>query len=61
MNGHQTIFQFTYCTKDDYRHREIFLHEQFQQSRTIPGTQKLHGFIHLMQNKLHANAKQAPC
>ena len=44
---------FTYCTKDNYRHQEIFLHEWFQQSRTIPGTQKLHGFIFLMQNKLH--------
>ena len=32
---------------------EIFLHDQFQQSRTISGTQKLHCFIPLTKNKLH--------
>lgn len=45
---------FAYCTKDDYKHQEIFLRERFQQSRTIPGTQKLHCFIPITQNKLHA-------
>ena len=31
---------FTYCITDDYKWEKIFLHDQFQQSRTIPGTQK---------------------
>ena len=44
---------FTYCTTDDYKREEIFLHDRFQQSRTIPGTQKLHCFIPLTKNKLH--------
>ena len=43
---------FAYCTKDDYRQQEMFLHDRFQLSRTIPGTQKLHCFIPLTQNKL---------
>ena len=45
---------FTYCTTNDYKREEIFLHNQFQQSRTIPGTQKLHCFIPLAKNKLHS-------
>ena len=52
MNGHQRISQ--------QRHlhtvllmEEIFLHDRFQQSRTIPGTQKLHCFIPLTNNMLH--------
>ena len=36
---------FNYCTTDDYKKAEIFLECRFQQSRTIPGTQKLHCFI----------------
>lgn len=51
-----SAMNFTYCTKDDYRRQEIFLHDRFQQSRTIPGTQKLHCFIPLTQNKLHTKA-----
>ena len=36
---------FNYCTTDDYKKAETFLECRFQQSRTIPGTQKLHCFI----------------
>ena len=32
---------------------EIFLHDQFQQSKTISGTQIVHCFILLTKNKLH--------
>ena len=36
---------FNYCTTDDYKKAETFLECRFQQSRTIPETQKLHCFI----------------
>ena len=32
---------------------ETFLHDQFQQSKTISRTQKVHCFILLTKNKLH--------
>ena len=44
---------FTYCTTDDYRKAETFLEHRFQQSRTIPGTQKLHCFIPFQKDKLY--------
>ena len=37
---------------DDYKSEQIFLEERFQQSRTIPGTRKLHCLIPLSRNKL---------
>ena len=40
---------FTYCTTDG----RVFLHDRFQQFRTIPGTEKLHCFTPLTKNKLH--------
>ena len=43
---------FKYCSLEDYKRQEIFLGEGFQQSRTIPGTQKLHAFIPLTRSKV---------
>lgn len=43
---------FKYCSLDDYKRQEIFLEERFQQSRTIPGTRKLHSFIPLTRSKV---------
>ena len=44
---------FAYCTTDDYIKADSFLELRFQQSRTIPGTQKLHCFIPFQKDKLH--------
>ena len=52
MNGHQRISQ-QWLLHTVLLMEEIFLHGQFQQSRTIPGTQKVHCFILLTKNKLH--------
>ena len=38
---------FQYVTIDDYKREEALLEHRFQQSRTIPGTRKLHCFIPL--------------
>jgi len=43
----------TYCTTDDYKKAETFLEHRFQQSRTIPGTQKHHCFIPFRKDKLY--------
>ena len=45
---------FNYCTTDDYKNAETFLECRFQQSRTIPGTQKLHCFIPFKIDRLYA-------
>ena len=47
---------FAYCTTDDYKKADSFLELRFQQSRTIPGTQKLHCFIPFQKDKLHTKA-----
>ena len=44
---------FNYCTTDDYKKAETFLECRFQQSRTIPGTQKLYCFIAFKIDKLY--------
>ena len=38
---------FQYLTTDDYKREEALLEHRFEQSRTIPGTRKLHCFIPL--------------
>ena len=38
---------FNYCSSEDYKSEEQLLEERFQQSRTIPGTRKLHSFVPL--------------
>ena len=41
---------FKYCSLDEYKRQEIFLKDRFEQSRTIPGTRKLHCFIPLTRS-----------
>lgn len=43
---------FQYLTLDDYKREQALLEQRFQQSRTIPGTRKLHFFIPLSRNKV---------
>ena len=43
---------FKYCTLDDYKKEQVLLEERFQQSRTIPGTRKLHSFVPLTRSML---------
>ena len=52
MNGHQRISQ-QWLLHTVLLMEETFLHDQFQQSKTISGTQKVHCFILLTKNKLH--------
>jgi len=41
---------FMHITTSDYKNAEVFLKERPQQSRTIPGTQKLNCFIPVTKN-----------
>ena len=43
---------FQYVTIDGYKREEALLEHRFQQSRTIPGTRKLHCFIPLSRNQV---------
>ncbi len=43
---------FKYCSLDDYKREEILLDRRFQQSRTIPGTQKIYSIISLTRSKV---------
>lgn len=43
---------FQYLTTDDYKREESFLKHRFEQSRTIPGTRKLHSFIPLSRSQV---------
>ena len=43
---------FQYLTTDDYRREEALLEHRFEQSRTIPGTRKLHCFIPLSRKQV---------
>ena len=43
---------FKYLNMDDYKSEQILLEQRFKQSRTIPGTRKLHCFIPLSRNKV---------
>ena len=52
MNGHQRISQ-QWLLHTVLLMKETFLHDQFQQFKTISGTQKVHCFIPLTKNKLH--------
>ena len=38
---------FDYCSNDEYELEQQKLEECFKQSRTIPGTRKLHSFVPL--------------
>jgi len=43
---------FQYLTTDDYKREEALLEHRFEQSRTIPGTRKLHCFIPLSRKQV---------
>ena len=43
---------FKYCSVDDYKREEVLLEKRFDNSRTIPGTRKLHSFIPVSENKV---------
>ena len=47
---------FSYCSSEDYKIEEQLLEERFQQSRTIPGTRKLHSFIPLSKTAISTKA-----
>ena len=42
---------FCYCSTEEYE-TQIFLQTRFEQTRTIPGTRKLHSFIPISKNTL---------
>ena len=43
---------FSYFSSEDYKSEEQLLEERFQQSRTIPGTRKLHSFVPLTKTTI---------
>ncbi len=43
---------FQYITLEDYKSEEVLLEQRFRQSRTIPGTRKLHCFIPVSRSKV---------
>ena len=43
---------FGYCSKDDYEREQHNLENRFRQSRTIPGTRKLHSFVPISNRKV---------
>ena len=43
---------FQYLTMDDYKREHTHLEQRFRQSRTIPGTRKLHSFVPLSRIKV---------
>ena len=47
---------FNFCTTEDHKSEEQLLEERFQQSRTIPGTRKLHSFVPLTKATVSTKA-----
>ena len=43
---------FGYCSKEDYEREQHNLERCFHQSRTIPGTRKLHSFVPISKGKV---------
>ena len=43
---------FCYCSTEEYERHKIFLQTRFEQTRTIPGTHKLHSFIPISKDTL---------
>ena len=43
---------FEYCSTEDYKREQTHLEERFQQSRTIPGTRKLHSFAPISKDRV---------
>ena len=47
---------FEYCRTDDYKREQAYLEEQFQRSRMIPGTRKLHSFVLISKDRVRIRA-----
>ena len=47
---------FSYYSSEDYKIEEQLLEDRFQQSRTIPGTRKLHSLIPLSKTAISTKA-----
>ena len=43
---------FGYCSMEDYEREQHNLERRFHQSRTIPGTRKLHSFVPISNSKV---------
>ena len=46
---------FGYCSMEDYEREQHNLEQRFQQSRTIPGTRKLHSFIPISKSTVRVS------
>ena len=43
---------FCYCSSEEYERQKIFLQTRFEQTKTIPGTRKLHSFVPISKDTL---------
>ena len=43
---------FCYCSTEEYEMQKIFLQTRFEQTKTIPGTRKLHSFVPISKDTL---------
>ena len=43
---------FCYCSTEEYERQKIFLQTRFEQTKTIPGTRKLHSFVPISKDTL---------
>ena len=50
---------FGYCSTEDYRREQNNLERRFHQSRTIPGTRKLHSFMPVSKSKVRVRVYSA--
>ena len=50
---------FGYCSTDDYQREQHNLEQRFNQSRTIPGTRKLHSFVPASNSKVRVRVFSA--
>ena len=46
---------FGYCSMEDYEREQHNLERRFHQSRTIPGTRKLHSFVPISNSKVRVS------
>ena len=46
---------FGYCSMEDYEREQHNLEQRFQQSRTIPGTRKLHSFVPISKSTVRVS------
>ena len=51
--------QFGYCSTEEYEREQLYLEHHFEQSRTIPGTRKLHSFVPISKGKVRVSVYSA--